>query len=35
MIPYFAPDSPAAHEEEEDDDEFFGDEDTHDHRQDQ
>ena len=35
MIPYFAPDSPAAQEEEEDDDEFFGDEDTHDHRQDQ
>ena len=36
MIPYFAPEPPAAQEEEdEDEDEFFGDEDTHDHRQDQ
>jgi hypothetical protein len=34
MIPYFAPTPPAAQEEEEDD-EFFGDEDTHDHYQDQ
>lgn len=34
MVPYFAPTPPAAQEEEEDD-EFFGDEDTHDHYQDQ
>ena len=34
MIPYFAPTPPAGQEEEEDD-EFFGDEDTHDHYQDQ
>ena len=34
MIPYFAPTPPATQEEEEDD-EFFGDEDTHDHYQDQ
>lgn len=35
MIPYFAPEPPAAQEEEDEDDEFFGDEDMHDHRQDQ
>lgn len=34
MIPYFAP-TPPGQEEEEEDDEFFGDEDTHDHYQDQ
>jgi len=35
MIPYFAPEPPAAQEEEDEDDVFFGDEDMHDHRQDQ